>query len=136
MMEFCNMLWRSTHHPTIAWHTNALTFMLIILEFQFTFLMEVCLNPIINFFIYMFLYTYGFSPRLYFFQSCTNIKYINCCHTQTLLFPIYGVRIPTQHSKPTYIHGNTITEYIPHHNSERVTSKTPVIGSGGWRGGH
>ena len=32
------------------------------------------------------LFTYGLSPRLYFFKSCTNNKYINRCYTRTLFF--------------------------------------------------
>ena len=38
----------------------------------------------------------------------------------------YGIRIPTQHSKLTCIHGNAITKFIPCHYSDRVTPKTPV----------
>ena len=68
----------------------------------------------------------GFSPMLYFFQLFTNITYINNCHTNLIFLPIYGIRIPTQHSKLTCIHGNTITKFIACHYSDRVTSKTPV----------
>ena len=39
----------NTHHPTTAQNTNTLTLMLVISEFQFTFLLEVCSNPIIYF---------------------------------------------------------------------------------------
>ena len=47
MMELHNMLRRSTHHPTTAQHTNVVPVMLVISEFQFTFSMEVCFDPII-----------------------------------------------------------------------------------------
>ena len=56
-------------------------------------------------------------------QSRTNIMYINRFNTQTLFFPLYGIRIPTQHSKLNCIHRNTITEFIPRHYNDRVTSK-------------
>ena len=49
--------------------------------------------------------------------------YIHRFNTQTLFFPLYGIRIPTQHSKLNCIHRNTITEFIPRHYNDRVTSK-------------
>ena len=52
MMELYNTLSRSTHHQTAVRHTNAPSLMLIILKFQFSFLMKVFLNPVIYFLIY------------------------------------------------------------------------------------
>ena len=51
MTKLCNILWRSTHKPRTVRHTNALTFILIILESQLMFLMQVSLNPVIYFYI-------------------------------------------------------------------------------------
>ena len=51
MMEHCNILWRSTHNPMAVWHTNIHTLMLIVLEFQFTCLIQVCLNLTIYLFM-------------------------------------------------------------------------------------
>ena len=51
MMEFCNILWRSTHNPMAVWHTNTHTFMLIVLEFQFRCLIQVFLNLTIYLFM-------------------------------------------------------------------------------------
>ena len=47
MMELYNTLSRSTNHQTAVRHTNAPSLMLIILKFQFSFLMKVFLNPVI-----------------------------------------------------------------------------------------
>ena len=47
MMELYNTLSKSTHHQTTVRHINAPSLMLIILKFQFSFLMKVFLNPVI-----------------------------------------------------------------------------------------
>ena len=97
MTELCYMLWRSIYHPVTARHTNSLPIMLIILEFLFTFLMEVCLNPIIYFFvIYANIWSPWYVPIL-----CTSIVAIH-----KPFFFIYGIQIPTKHLKLTRIHGN------------------------------
>ena len=49
MMELYNTLSRSTHHQTTVRHINAPSLMLIILKFQFSFLMKVFFNPVIYF---------------------------------------------------------------------------------------
>lgn len=49
MMQLQNMGGRLMHHPTKAQHTNALTLKQVNLEFQFTILMEVNMDPIIYF---------------------------------------------------------------------------------------
>ena len=39
-------------------------------------------------------------PRFDFFRSYTTITYVTTNHTRNLHFSIYGIRIPSQHSKP------------------------------------
>ena len=46
IMDILKMLWRLAHHLLTPQHTNALNVMPVISEFQFTFLMEVCLDSI------------------------------------------------------------------------------------------
>ena len=35
---------------------------------------------------------------------------------------IYGIQMPPQHSKPTCIHSNTISKFIPRHHYDKETS--------------
>ena len=114
MVELCNMLLRSAHHPTTARHTNAVILTLVISEFQLTFLMEGYLDPIIYFSMiyatisflrwipvkYLHLHhswtstglQYSDPPYMWpppsgcFFQSRTNTACINRCNTRTLYF--------------------------------------------------
>ena len=59
-------------------------------------------------------------PRFHFFQSHTNITQVT---TQaTYIFSIYGVRMPSQDSKPSHIYGNTISKLILRYPSDRNTS--------------
>ena len=38
------------------------------------------------------------------------------------IFSIYGIRMPSQHSKPARIHGNTISKFIRRHHHDRNIS--------------
>ena len=40
----------------------------------------------------------------------------------TFIFSIYGIRTPSQLSKPTRIHSNTISKFIPRHHHDRNIS--------------
>ena len=58
-----------------------------------------------------------------FFQSRTTITYVTTHHTRTLHFSsIYDFRMPSQHSKPTRIHNNNISKFIPRHHNDQETS--------------
>ena len=58
-----------------------------------------------------------------FFQLRTTITYVTTHHTRTLHFSsIYDFRMPSQHSKPTRIHNNTISKFIPPHHYDQETS--------------
>ena len=62
------------------------------------------------------------SPQVLFLQSHTTITYVTTHTHATYMFSIYGIRMPSQHSKPTRIHGNTISKFIPRHHHDRNTS--------------
>ena len=69
------------------------------------------------------LFTSSSSPQVPFFQSGTTITFVTTHHTRPLYFSsIYGIRMPSQHSKPTRIHGSTIPKFIPRHHHDRNTS--------------
>ena len=58
-----------------------------------------------------------------FFQSRTTITYVTTHHTRTLHFSsIYDFWMASQHSKPTRIHNNTISKFIPRHHDDQETS--------------
>ena len=49
-------------------------------------------------------------------------QYHNSAHTNPIFFSICDIRIPSQHSKPTRIQGNTISKLIPRHHFYKNTS--------------
>ena len=74
------------------------------------------------------LFTSSSSPQvLFFFFSITYHYHLhpNSPHMHAIFSSIYGIRMPSKHSKPTHIHGNTISKFIPQHHHNRNTSKLP-----------
>ena len=62
-------------------------------------------------------------PGSVFFQSRITITYVTTHQTRTLHFTsIYGIRMPSQHSKPTRILSNTISKSILEQHNNRNTS--------------
>ena len=62
------------------------------------------------------------SPEIPFFPTTYQYQILTADHTLNLYFSIFGIRIPSQHSKPTRIHSNTISKLIPRHHYDRNTS--------------
>ena len=61
-------------------------------------------------------------PRFHFFQS-RPISHTSQFNTHaTYISSIYGLRMPTQHSKAACIHNNTISRFIPRHHYDKETS--------------
>ena len=63
-------------------------------------------------------------PHLQFhFSNHITISHTSQLTTHATYIPsIYGVRMPSWHSKPTCIHNNTISKFIPQHHYDKVTS--------------
>ena len=61
-------------------------------------------------------------PRFYFLQSYTNIIYVKLTTHKTYIPSIYGIRMLSEHSKPTHIHSSTISKFILRHHYDRETS--------------
>ena len=56
------------------------------------------------------LFIYHPSNQVPFFSICATITNVTTHHTYRLHFPsIYGIRMPSQHLKPTHIHSNITT---------------------------
>ena len=67
-------------------------------------------------------------PKFFFFFFSITYHYHlhpNSPHMHPIFSSIYGIRMPSKHSKPTHIHGNTISKFIPQHHHNRNTSKLP-----------
>ena len=52
-------------------------------------------------------------PRFLFFQSHTNSHKSIPLYTHQNIFSIYGIRMPSWHSKITCVYSNSITKFIP-----------------------
>ena len=61
-------------------------------------------------------------PRFHFLQSHPISHTWQFTTHATYISPIYGVRMPTPHSKPAHIHNNTISKFIPRHHYDKETS--------------
>ena len=68
------------------------------------------------------------SPHLVPPYGSTFSNHIPISHTSqltthaTYISSIYGVRMPSQHSKPAHIYNNTISKIIPRHHYDKETS--------------
>ena len=66
-------------HPTTVEHTNVLPVTLVISESQFTFLMEVCFDPIIYFsMIYVIIFVFSISELVFRFLFSQKNSYCGC----------------------------------------------------------
>ena len=60
------------------------------------------------------LHAFSSSPKPPFFPNNIPISHTSQLTThETYIFSIYGIRMLPQHSKPTRIHSNTISKFIP-----------------------
>ena len=141
-------------HPTTAQHTNMLPVMVVISESHFTFLMEVCFDPIIYFskiyaIIWYFLsVNFQFTPslpmdqhrplvstqspdmvspsRLYF----SNLVPILCTSIipvqEPYFFPYMVLNTNITFKTNLSILSNTITKFISPNRHARKTQMTPV----------